>query len=123
MNTLARRAAMVILILLIGRRMAADLAGLFGWSAERFEAQFAGSPIRLFPFSRTHAPDSEQPRAIVIDPRLSFGRPVLSTAAIPTGIIVDRFRAGDSLTEMAKDYGVDEKEIEEALRFEQRRAA
>ena len=36
---------------------------------------------------------------------------------------VDHFRAGDSMGEMAKDYGVDEKEIEEALRFEQRFAA
>ena len=36
-------------------------------------------------------------------------------------VIVGRFRAGDSMAEMAKDYGVDEKEIEEALRFEQRR--
>jgi uncharacterized protein (DUF433 family) len=43
--------------------------------------------------------------------------------AVPTEIIVGRFRAGDSMVEMAKDYGVDEKEIEEALRFEHRRAA
>jgi uncharacterized protein (DUF433 family) len=59
----------------------------------------------------------------VIDPRLSFGRPVLTKAAVPTEIIFDRFQAGDSLEDMAKDYGVGEKEIEEALRFEQRRAA
>jgi len=55
--------------------------------------------------------------------RLAFGRPVLSQKAVPTEIIFDRFRAGVSLAEMAKDYGVDEKEIEEALWFEQRSTA
>jgi uncharacterized protein (DUF433 family) len=99
------------------------LRGEFELALARIERDRAGTPIRLFPFSRTNVPGSEQPRTIVIDPRLSFGRPVLSKAAIPTDVIVDRFHAGDSLTEMAKDYGVDEKDIEEALRFEQRRAA
>jgi uncharacterized protein (DUF433 family) len=98
------------------------LRGDFELALARIERDSNGTPIRLFPFSRT-ASGTEQPKSIVIDPRLSFGRPALSGAAVPTEVIVDRFRAGDSVTEMAKDYGVDEKEIEEALRFEQRRAA
>jgi uncharacterized protein (DUF433 family) len=110
-------------LLNVSRQGQEALRGEFELALARIERDRAGSPIRLFPFSRTGVQSSEQPRAIVIDPRLSFGRPVLSTAAIPTDIIVDRFRAGDSLTEMAQDYGVDETEIEEALRFEQRRAA
>lgn len=99
------------------------LRGDFELALARIERDRNGSPIRLFPFSRTSALVAEQPRSVVIDPRLAFGRPVLSQKAVPTEIIFDRFRAGDSLAEMAKDYGVDEKEIEEALRFEQRRAA
>jgi uncharacterized protein (DUF433 family) len=99
------------------------LRGDFELALARIERDRNGSPIRLFPFSRTSALAAEQPRSVVIDPRLAFGRPVLSQKAVPTEIIFDRFRAGDSLAEMAKDYGVDEKEIEEALRFEQRRAA
>ena len=110
-------------LLNVSRQGQEALRGEFELALARIERDRAGSPIRLFPFSRTSTPGSAQPRAIVIDPHLSFGRPVLSKAAIPTDIIVGRFRAGDSLTEMAKDYGVDEKEIEEALRFEQRRAA
>ena len=100
-----------------------SLRGEFALALARIERDRSGMPIRLFPFSRSTAPDAQQPKSIVIDPRLAFGRPVLSNVAVPTEIIVDRFRAGDSMIEMARDYGVDEKEIEEALRFEQRRVA
>ncbi|MBI5937973.1 MAG: DUF433 domain-containing protein [Betaproteobacteria bacterium] len=110
-------------LLNVSRQGQEALRGEFELALARIERDRTGSPIRLFPYSRTTAPDADQPRAIVIDPRLSFGRPVLSKAAVPTDVIVDRFRAGDSVMEMAKDYGVDENEIEEALRFEQRRAA
>ena len=99
------------------------LRGDFAVALARIERDRSGMPIRLFPFSRSTTPDAKQPKSIVIDPRLSFGRPVLSDVAVPGEVIVGRFRAGDTLVEMAKDYGVDEEKIEEALRFEQRRAA
>ncbi len=89
----------------------------------RIERDRKGNPVRLFPYSRSYGHAAEQPKTIVIDPSLSFGRPVLTKSAVPTEIIFDRFQAGDSLEDMAEDYGVGEKEIEEALRFEQRRAA
>ena len=99
------------------------MRGDFEQALARIERDNKGSPIRLFPFSRTSISATEQPRVIVIDPRVSFGRPILTSAAIPTEIIADRFLAGDSPKEMAEDYRVEEKEIEEAIRFEQRRAA
>lgn len=99
------------------------MRGDFEEALARIERDNNGSPIRLFPYSRTSISAVDQPKAVVIDPRVSFGRPMLTSAAIPTEIIADRFLAGDSPTEMAKDYRVDEKEIEEAIRFEQRRAA
>jgi len=110
-------------LLNVSRQGQEALRGDFEKALARIERDRKGTPIRLFPFSRTSVSEKEQPKAIVIDPRLAFGRPVLSSAAVRTDIIVSRFRAGDTMTEMAKDYGVDEKEIEEALRFEQRRAA
>lgn len=99
------------------------MRGDFEFALARIERDHDGSPIRLFPLSRSSATATDQPKSIVIDPRLSFGRPVLSRVAVPTEVIVDRFRAGDSVAEMAGDYSVGEEEIEEALRFEQRRAA
>lgn len=100
-----------------------SLRGEFALALARIEWDRNGAPVRLFPFSRSTASGAKQPKSIVIDPRLSFGRPVLSGVGVPTEVIVYRFKAGDSMGEMAKDYGVDEKEIEEALRFEQRLAA
>jgi uncharacterized protein (DUF433 family) len=99
------------------------LRGDFELALARIERDRHGSPIRLFPFSRSSQAQANQPKTVVIDPRLSFGQPVLSGTAIPTEVINDRFKAGDGLAELAKDYGVDEEQIEEALRFEQRRAA
>jgi uncharacterized protein (DUF433 family) len=99
------------------------LRGEFELALARIERDNSGMPIRLFPFSRSKSSEKQQPKTVVIDPRLAFGRPVISKVAVPTAIIVDRFRAGDSLAEMAGDYGVAEADIEEALRFEQRLAA
>lgn len=99
------------------------LRGEFEMALARIERDKKGAPIRLFPFSRSSGTATDQPRTVVIDPRMAFGRPVILEVAVPTGIIVDRFRAGDSLAEMAGDYGVAEADIEEALRFEQRLAA
>ena len=99
------------------------MRGDFEQALARIERDSKGSPIRLFPFSRPSISTVNQPKAVVIDPRVSFGRPILTSVAIPTEIIADRFLAGDSPTEMAEDYRVEEKEIEEAIRFEQRRSA
>lgn len=108
-------------LLNVSREGQEAMRGDFAQALARIERDNRGMPVRLFPFSRTVA--GTQPKSVVIDPRLSFGRPVLAQAAVPTEIIAHRFLAGDSLREMAEDYSVDEKEIQEALRFEQRRAA
>ena len=63
------------------------------------------------------------PRSVVVDPTRSFGRPVISGAFVRTEVVEDRFRAGDTIGQMAADYGVPASVIEEALRFERLRAA
>ncbi|PKO66709.1 MAG: hypothetical protein CVU23_07345 [Betaproteobacteria bacterium HGW-Betaproteobacteria-17] len=110
-------------LLNVSRQGQEALRGEFELALARIERDNQGNPIKLFPYSRTSDHTAEQPKSVVIDPRLSFGRPVLTRSAVPTEVIFDRFQAGDSLEDMALDYNVDEKEIEEALRFEQRRAA
>lgn len=87
---------------------------------------FAGDaqrPVRLFPFTRPPSRQELQPKIVLIDPALSFGRPVVAGAFVRTEVIESRFQAGDSIADMALDYGIDSSNIEEALRFEQRRAA
>lgn len=83
----------------------------------------ANRPVRLFPFTRPPTATTAQPKTVVVDPALSFGRPVLTGAFVRTEVIESRFRAGDSIADMALDYDVPAEQIEEALRFEQRRAA
>lgn len=85
---------------------------------ERIEPDDKGLAIKLFPFTRNEERDN--PRIIVIDPRIAFGRMVIAGTGIPTDIIAERFRAGDSQTQLAHDYECDIEQIEEAIRCESR---
>lgn len=85
---------------------------------ERIERDCSGLPARLYPFTR--AVDSSRPlpdpRLVVMNPLVSFGRP--SVGGVPTTIIYGRFRAGDSPAHLAEDYDLELEAIEEALRCE-----
>lgn len=71
-------------------------------------------PVRLYPFSRE--PAQNVPRLVVIDPEIRFGRP--SIRGVPTDVIMERFAAGDSTSELADDYGLSTEEIDETTRYE-----
>jgi uncharacterized protein (DUF433 family) len=60
---------------------------------------------------------------VSIDPRVAFGRPVISGTRIPTSDVADRFNAGESPADLAFDYGRSQDEILEAIRCEQAKAA
>jgi len=83
---------------------------------QRVERDRIGAPIRLYPFTRERKPD--EPRIIVIDPSISFGRPALVGTGIATTIIAQRYKAGESIEELAKDYGRSISHIQEAIRCE-----
>lgn len=85
----------------------------------RFDAK--GAPVKLYLFARRGEPD--EPLSVVVDPAVSFGRPVLEGTGIPTEILAQRYKAGDSLEELAEDYGRPRQEIEEAIRYELLKAA
>lgn len=55
---------------------------------------------------------------VVLDPRRSFGMPITAKAGVPTEIIGRLSRAGDSVSTIAASYGIDEAEVEAALRYE-----
>lgn len=82
----------------------------------RVEWDEAGVVARLYPFTRKRAPD--EPRVIVIDPRIAFGRPVLVGSGIPTVVVAERYKAGESVDQLAEDYGRERLDIEEAIRCE-----
>lgn len=74
---------------------------------QRIERDLRGLPIRLYPFSGTEKPN--EPKSILIDPEISFGRPILSGISIPVEIIVERYKAGESMRELAGDYECSQK--------------
>ena len=82
----------------------------------RVEWDTKGMPLRLYPFTRIR--DVEQPKNIVIDPFISFGRAVITGTGVSTDIVAEPFKAGESSDELAKDYECDREKIEEAIRCE-----
>ena len=72
--------------------------------------------MHLYPFISAESGSSS--RAIAIDPTVSFGRPVVQRAGISTGTIADRIDAGETVTDLAADYGLSEAEIEQAVLYE-----
>lgn len=82
----------------------------------RIEHDASGLAARLYPFTRQG--DLEQPKIVVIDPLISFGRPTIAGTGVSTSAVAERYKAGDSMDELAEDYGCQRAEVEEAVRCE-----
>ena len=82
----------------------------------RVEHEPTGTAVKLYPFTRKR--DPREPKVVVIDPHISYGRPVLVGTGIPTAVVAERYKAGESIDELAEDYGRSRNEIEEAIRCE-----
>jgi uncharacterized protein (DUF433 family) len=82
----------------------------------RIERDSHGVPVKLYPFTRTRQGD--EPKVVVIDPEIAFGQPVLASTGIPTAVIADRLKAGESVEELAADYRRSPEEIIDAIRCE-----
>jgi len=92
-----------------------EMADLIRAYLERVERDPKGLPIKLYPFIRSQTA-VQQPRTVVIDPQVSFGRPVIAGTGIPTAVLFERFKAGDQPPDLAKDYGASEEAIWDAIR-------
>ena len=80
-----------------------------------------GLPIQLYPFTRDTESDAapkSDPRVVVMNPAVSFGRPVIAGTGIPVSSIFERYKAGDSVAVLAQDFRLDTSAIEEAIRCE-----
>jgi uncharacterized protein (DUF433 family) len=80
----------------------------------RIQRDASGVPIKLYLFTRTRSAD--EPKVIAMDPYVSFGRPVLEGTGITTTIIAERYKAGESIEELARDYECPPPAIQEAIR-------
>lgn len=82
----------------------------------RIERDATGVPIKLYLFTRTRSAD--EPKVVAMDPYLSFGRPVIEGTGITTTIIAERYKAGESIEELAREYECPPHAIQEAIRCE-----
>jgi uncharacterized protein (DUF433 family) len=106
----------------VSREGQTEMAEIIRDHLRRIERDTQGIPVRLFLFTRKDD-IRDQPSPIVVDPRIAFGRPVLAGRSVPTAILADRFKAGETLTQLADDYDTSPQNIEEALRCELERKA
>lgn len=100
----------------VSRRGQVEMRACIEAYLDRIERDDSGLPIRLFPFTRLDL--EHDPASVEINPLIAFGRPVLKGKAVPTAVLADRFKAGDTLKELAEDFEVSPGDIEEAIRCE-----
>jgi uncharacterized protein (DUF433 family) len=103
-------------ILNISREGQIEIKELLRSHLECVERDTRGIPSKLYLLP--HRQVESKRGTVVIDPRLSFGRPVLDGTGIRTDILIERFSAGEPIDALAKDYGRSRAEIEEVLRCE-----
>lgn len=94
-----------------------EMSSIINAYLQRIERDPAGIPIKLFPFTRKETRVGA-PAPVEINPRVAFGRPVLVGRGVPTAVLADRFKAGDTFAELASDYDTSTEEIEEGIRCE-----
>ena len=96
------------------------IPGVMELYLERIERDPKGL-FKLYPFVMERT--ANEPRLILINPAVGFGKPVIAGTGISTAVISSRFNARESVPDLAFEYGVTPKQIEEAIRWEQRTAA
>jgi hypothetical protein len=80
-----------------------EMADVIRDHLRRIERDTQGIPVRLYLFTRKDG--------------------ILAGRSVPTAVLADRFKAGDTLTQLAEDYDTSPQNIEEALRCELERKA
>ena len=88
---------------------------------ERVEYDKTIGAFKFYPFVRERS--AGEPKLIVINPFLGFGKPVIAGTGISTAVIASRFNARESVPDLAKEYGLETEQIEEAIRWETRAVA
>ena len=88
---------------------------------QRIERDTRGLPIKLYPFTRdtdSATAPRRDPRVVVMSPTVSFGRPVVAGTGIPVAALYERYKAGDSVADLARDFRLETGAVEEAIRCE-----
>lgn len=76
--------------------------------------------VRLFPFIQ---PEGDETKLLYIDPRISFGKPVIAGKGVPTRSIADLYDAGDEIEDIAYEFDCTPEQVKAAIQFESLLAA
>jgi uncharacterized protein (DUF433 family) len=60
---------------------------------------------------------------VIVDPKVAFGLPLVVQGGARVEDLVDRFQAGDSVAEIAADFGVPSSQVEDVIRVATRAVA
>ena len=82
---------------------------------KNIEFDSARMPLRWWPRGKNHQ--------VALDPRRSFGQPIIFREGIPTQVLARSARANDSLEEVARWFEIKSASVREAVEFEQALAA
>lgn len=102
-----------LVVLRSGQRVFADVIAQYLQQISYDDDGFA-KMIRL--------PQYEQ-SSVIVDPARSFGQPIFGQGGARVVDVLERFWAGEELSEVADDYGVPVASIEDVVRVASRRAA
>ena len=90
-----------------------DAHGQIAWQ-EMIGARFAEFDYEEDLALTWHVRGRDNP--VVIDPRVSFGAPTVR--GLPTWVLKGRWKAGESISDIEDDFGLEEEEITHGLGFE-----
>jgi uncharacterized protein (DUF433 family)/DNA-binding transcriptional MerR regulator len=82
--------------------------------ATRIRFDNKGRLAQIFPWRYWSRQDMSTP--VMIDPGIMSGRLVITGTRIPVQIVAQRKLAGEAVTELAKDYGLEIEAVDKALR-------
>lgn len=97
-----------------GKYVDATAGGQLVWESfvsprlQEFEYEDGGIAIRW------HVAGGKSP--ILIDPQMSFGAPTVR--GVPTWVITGRWKAGESIADIANDFDLNKLDVRKALQFE-----
>ncbi|MBA3922018.1 MAG: DUF433 domain-containing protein [Nostocaceae cyanobacterium] len=81
----------------------------------RIEWDERGIASRLFPLIQT---EGDSAKILCIDPRISFGKPIIVGTGIPTASLVDLYEAGEEIENIANEFDCTPDQVRAAIRFE-----
>jgi uncharacterized protein (DUF433 family) len=106
-------------VLNVTRKGQLAMKEIIGAYLKRIEYDPEGLAAHLYPYLKRHPKELEdEPKLVLIDPRIAFGKPILVGVGVPTAVVADRNEAGETVKELAKDYGCEASEIEKAIEYE-----